>query len=121
VGTKGDLCLDAAYEYAEPMTMTVTVADKEREQTFAKADQFAPELLHFSDCVRSGQEPRPSGREGLADIRVIEALLESARTKKAVALPKFDPGVRPEPRQAIRRPPIQEPDLVRAQPPSTEG
>jgi predicted dehydrogenase len=118
VGTKGDVCLDSAYEYAESMTMTVTVGGKEREQTFAKGDQFAPELLHFSDCVRSGKEPRPSGREGLADIRVIEALLDSARKGKAVSLPKFDPGARPEPRQAVRRPPIQEPALVHAQPPS---
>jgi glucose-fructose oxidoreductase len=118
VGTKGDLCLDAAYEYAEPMKMTVTVKGKERKQSFPKVDQFAPELLHFSDCVRNGKEPRPSGREGLADVRVIEALLESARSGKAVSLPKFDLGARPEPGQAIRRPPIQEPDLVHAEPPS---
>jgi predicted dehydrogenase len=118
VGTKGDLCLDSAYEYAEPMTMTVTVKGKEREQSFAKVDQFAPELLHFADCVRNGKEPRPSGQEGLADVRVIEALLQSARTGKPVALPRFDPGARPEPAQAMRRPPIEEPELVNAGPPS---
>jgi glucose-fructose oxidoreductase len=118
VGTRGDLCLDSAYEYAEPMTMTVTVQDKEREQTFAKVDQFAPELLHFSDCVRRGKDPRPSGQEGLADVRVIEALLQSARTGRPVSLRRFDPGARPEPAQAIRRPPIAEPELVHAGPPS---
>jgi hypothetical protein len=73
---------------------------------------------HFSDCVRKGKEPRPSGREGLADVRVIEALRLSARTGKPVARPRFDPGARPQPAQAIRRPPIEEPELVHAGPPS---
>jgi glucose-fructose oxidoreductase len=118
VGTEGDLCLDSAYEYAEGMTMTVTVKGKERTQEFAKTDQFAPELLHFSDCVLAGKEPRPSGREGMADVRVIQALLESARSGKTVSLRQFDPGARPAPEQAIRRPAIDEPELVKANPPS---
>ena len=119
VGTEGDLCLDSAYEYAEGMEMTVTIKGKERTQSFPKTDQFAPELLHFSDCLLTGREPRPSGREGMADVRVVEALLESARTGKAVSLRAFAPGARPEPKQAIRRPPIPKaPDLVKATPPS---
>jgi glucose-fructose oxidoreductase len=119
VGTKGDLCLDSAYEYAEGMEMTVTVEGKQRKQSFPKTDQFAAELLHFSDCVLSGKEPRPSGREGLADIRIIQALLESARTGMPVSLRSFAPGARPEPRQAIRRPPVPKPPpLVKATPPS---
>jgi predicted dehydrogenase len=118
VGTEGDVCLDAAYEYAEAMTMTVTVKGKSREQSFPKTDQFAPELLHFSDCVLAGKEPGPSGREGLADIRVIQALLESARTGKAVSLRDFEPGARPEPEQEIRRPAVKEPELVNVTPPS---
>ena len=119
VGTEGDLCLDSAYEYAEGMEMTVTVKGKERKQSFPKTDQFASELLHFSDCVLSGKEPRPSGREGMADVRVIQALLQSARTGKAVSLRSFTPGARPEPRQVIRRPAIPKaPALVKATPPS---
>jgi predicted dehydrogenase len=119
VGTEGDLCLDSAYEYAEGMEMTVTVKGKEREQSFAKTDQFAAELLHFSDCVLGGKEPRPSGREGMADIRVIQALLESARTGKSVSLRSFAPGARPEPKQEIRRPAIPKPpELVKVTPPS---
>jgi glucose-fructose oxidoreductase len=94
------------------------VKGKERTQEFAKTDQFAPELLHFSDCVLAGKEPRPSGREGMADVRVIQALLESARSGKTVSLRQFDPGARPAPEQAIRRPAIDEPELVKANPPS---
>jgi predicted dehydrogenase len=118
VGTEGDLRLDSAYEYAEGMTMTVTRKGKKRQQAFPKRDQFAPELLHFSECVLTGKEPSPSGREGLADVRVIQALYESARTRRPVALRDFDPGRRPEPDQAIERPPVREPELVKAGSPS---
>jgi predicted dehydrogenase len=118
IGTEGDLCLDNAYEYAEEMTMWVTTNGRTREQTFPQQDQFAPELIHFSDCVRSGQEPAPSGREGLADVRVIEALYEAARAGKRVRLSDFDPGRRPEPEQEIQRPAVKEPSLVKAGSPS---
>src|SRR5688572_2908666 len=77
VGTKGDVALEPAYEYAEGLKITVTVEGKKRTRQFAKSDQFAPELLHFSDCVRSGRDPQPGGRDGLADLRVIEALYRS--------------------------------------------
>jgi glucose-fructose oxidoreductase len=118
VGTEGDLCLDSAYEYAEGMTMWVTVKGKTQEKTFPQQDQFAPELLHFSECVLEGKEPGPSGREGLADVRVILALYESARRGRPVDLEDFDPGQRPEPDQEIDRPAVKEPQLVKAGPPS---
>jgi glucose-fructose oxidoreductase len=47
VGTRGDVQLDPAYEYAEGLKVTVTVEGKKRTRQFAKSDQFAPELLHF--------------------------------------------------------------------------
>jgi glucose-fructose oxidoreductase len=118
VGTEGDLCLDNAYEYADSMEMTVTVKGKTQERRFPKQDQFAPELLHFSDCVLEGKEPAASGREGLADVRVIQALYQSARTGRPVSLADFDPGTRPQPDDAIRRSPVKEPELVKATPPS---
>lgn len=122
VGTKGDLGLESAYEYAEKMTMTVTIGGKKKKaKTFAKTDQFAPELLHFSDCILTGQEPRPSGREGLADVRVIEALYRSAEKGAPVRLPDVSPGSQPSPDQVIERPGFREPELVNATPPSRKS
>jgi glucose-fructose oxidoreductase len=117
VGTEGDVRLDSAYEYAEEITMTTTIKGKKKQQSFPQRDQFAPELLHFSDCVLSGRDPSPSGREGLADVRIIQALYRSAEMGRPVTLKDFDPGRRPVPEQEIERPAVKEPELVHANPP----
>ena len=55
----------------------------------------------------------PSGLEGLADLRVIEAMLRSIRTGKPVALQMKQRRQRPTLRQNIRRPAVpREPRLV---------
>lgn len=115
VGTKGDLRMDSAYEYAEPMKMTVTVNEKSRERTFPKRDQFAPELIYFSDCIQTGRDPEPSGREGLADVRVIEGLYRSAREGRPLRLPEFQKRKRPTIEQEITVPPVRKPQLVRVE------
>src|SRR5687768_114223 len=109
VGTKGDIRLDPAYEYAVALKQFVTTGGKPREKTFAKRDQFAPELAYFSDCINRGVEPEPSGWEGLADVRVIEAAYRAARKGKAVSLSPFQKKTRPAGRQEIHRPPVQRP------------
>ena len=118
VGSKGDLRMDPAYEYAGEITQTVTVNGRSRERTFPKRDQFAPELVSFSECVLTGTEPEPSGREGLADVRVIRALYQSAETGRPVELPRFEKAVRPTPDQAIRKPGVRKPRLVNVESPS---
>jgi len=56
----------------------------------AESDQFANELDHMADCVINGRQPYTPGEEGLQDQRIIEAIFESARTTRAVTLPRFD-------------------------------
>jgi predicted dehydrogenase len=114
VGTKGDVRVDPAYEYASGLTSVVTIDGKKRAREFAKHDQFAPELLHFSDCVLTGRDPQPGGREGLADVRIIRALYRSARIGRPVRLAAFKSPPRPTPAKEERRPPVRKPDLVHA-------
>jgi glucose-fructose oxidoreductase len=68
--------------------------------------------------VLQGRDPEPSAEEGLADVRVIEALYRSARTGVAVQLAPFARRERPSLEQEIRRPPIDKPDTVHVRPPS---
>ena len=48
-----------------------------RPARFLPSDQFAPELVHFAEAVATGRPAEPGGREGLADVRVIESLFAS--------------------------------------------
>jgi len=120
VGTKGSLRVDPAYGYADALVHHLEIGGKSKERTFRKRDQFAAELLHFSDCILEDREPEPSGVEGLADVRIIRALLRSARSGRPVRLGPFARRRRPRLAQQIRRPPVRKPRLVRAQSPSAE-
>jgi predicted dehydrogenase len=115
VGTKGRLDVDPAYEYSEGLAYRLTIDGKTRHRRIGKRDQFAPELLYFSDCILKNRTPEPSGEEGLQDVRIVCALYESADTGKAVQVLPYDPSKRPVPRQRITRPAVREPQLVRAE------
>ena len=115
VGSKGHLHVDPAYEYAEGLKATITIDGKKRTKEIGKRDQFAPELLYFSDCILKNRQPEPSGEEGLQDVRIVEALYESARTRRPVSIRPFEKRVRPSSRQRIIRPGIRKPVLVKVQ------
>jgi glucose-fructose oxidoreductase len=114
VGTKGDVRLDQAYEYVYPIDVYVTIKGKTRKQSFRKRDQFAPELEYFSDCILNNHTPEPSGMEGLADVRVIEALYRSAQSGRPVKIAAVRRTQRPSMKQAKQRPPVDKPALVHA-------
>jgi glucose-fructose oxidoreductase len=112
VGTKGDLRVDPAYEYAFALRHRLTIDGKTTSRTYAKRDQFAPELLYFSDCIRKGVDPEPSGMDGLADVRIIRALYKSARMGKPIKVKPIVLKKRPSLRQEIHRPPVVKPSLI---------
>ena len=120
VGTKGDLHAEPAYEYAEGLEYTLTRDGKKTQKSVAKRDQFAPELLYFSDCILDNRTPEPSGEEGLQDVRIVQALYKSAASGKPVSLPPFAKVVRPTVRQKITRPGVRKPRLVKVQSASVE-
>jgi glucose-fructose oxidoreductase len=120
VGTKGRLRLEMAYEYVGESSMEVSIGDKKQHRSYRQRDQFGAELLYFSDCVLNGRQPEPSGEEGLADIRIIEAIFDSARSGRSVKLPRMTKRKRPSRRQEITRPAVKEPPLVNAQAPSKD-
>ena len=121
VGTKGVLKMDPAYEMAEALKSEITIDGRVHKRVFKKRDQFAPELVYFSDCILNNTEPEPSGQEGLADVRVIRAILESAETNRPVSLPQLKVARRPESSQEISKKPVAAPPaLVKAAAPGAE-
>jgi predicted dehydrogenase len=120
-GTKGVITADPAYEYAEGINLQFSVDGKRSARRFAKRDQFAAELMYFSDCILDDHEPEPSGVEGLADVRIVEAIYRSTRGGKMIELPPFPEKRRPSLRQEIHRPPHGKPKLVNSSSPSGEA
>ena len=88
------------------------------EDQISKRDQFAPELSYFSGCVLKDREPEPRGLEGLADVRVVNALLESQKSGRSVRLQALDIGKRSGIDEEIHKPPVSKPELVHVQAPS---
>jgi glucose-fructose oxidoreductase len=121
IGTEGLLTSDPAYEYAMEIEHQLTIGGKKKTKTFPKRDQFAAELVYFSDCILQNKDPEPSGLEGLADVRIVEAIYESARTRKVVELPELPAKKHPTVRQNIRRPAHDKPKTVQAKSPSGEA
>lgn len=115
VGTLGSLRLDPGYEYSEALSRRVTIKGKTSIHIQPAGDQFAAEIDYFSRCIREGREPEPSGAEGLADVRVVEALIESIRSGRPVAVPPLGlPVQRPAPGLAIRYPAGTQPQPIHA-------
>jgi predicted dehydrogenase len=112
-GTRGSLTLDPAYEYAEGLAYEMKIGERVRKKKFPKSDQFAPELLYFSDCILKDRAVEPSGEEGLIDMRIIEGMMRSIKTGRWIKLPEAHKPDRVSLRQARRRPAVpREPKLI---------
>jgi len=118
VGTKGRLQVDPAFEYVGSLTQRLTVDGHTKTKRFAEGDQFAAELIYFSDCIRRNQTVEPSGLEGLIDVQIIQALYRSSAERKPIKLTLPAKRHWPTKRHVIHRPPVRKPPLVHTQSPS---
>jgi glucose-fructose oxidoreductase len=121
VGTKGTLTADPAYDYSVALKHQLKIGERTRSRTFRKRDQFAAELIYFSDCILRNKDPEPSGWEGFADVRIVRAIYESVRTGKKIDLPEIPRKKRPGIGQEIHRPAHGKPSTVKTKSPSGEA
>lgn len=117
VGTEGTLTLDPAFGYGKPLKHELVIGGRTQTKEWKPTDQFGAQLLYFSDCVLNDKEPEPNGEEGLADVHVIRAIHQSARTNKPAQVKPLQKAVRPGKKQKVVTPPAQEPKVVKASPP----
>jgi len=118
VGTKGELRAEPAQGGVDADGDRLATEGGVRGRELPRKDQVAADLASFAECVRTGREPEPSGPEGLADVRVIQALERSARTGRRVRLSPCESPARCAPEQVGTRPPS--PELLHAPAPSAE-
>jgi predicted dehydrogenase len=112
IGTDGFLELDHAYDYGESIHMHVEGVYGKRDRTFEQRDQIAGEVEYFARCIRENIGPEPGGSEGLADVRIIQAIMSSARFGRAVPIEPIVCRSRPDLGQAITVEPHGPPTLV---------
>lgn len=118
VGTEGDLLCEPAYEYAEAQVHYLTRDEKTKKETYGKRDQFAPQLIHFSDCVLSDREPKPSADEAYADLRIVDAIARSAATGEIVVLEPRRHAYHPRMDQEMKLPAVSKQKPINAPSPS---
>ena len=114
VGTEGEAVLDPAFGYATNLAYEFHMGEELHAETFEKRDQFGPQLLYFSECIEQGRRPEPDGYEGWADVQIVEAIYESARTGESVKVDVVEPPKRPDEAQIIVRPGVEKPEEIRA-------
>ena len=112
VGTKGKLRAVQAYDYSRPVILELTVGGRTRRKQYTLRDQFAPELIYFSDCILHDLEPEPSGTEGLRDVSIIRSLYDSVRVGRPVKFKTIKRGRYPNMSQEIHRPPVRNRRMV---------
>lgn len=120
IGTKGRIRLEHAYDYESDMKLRLFTPEKESVKTFKKRDQFSAELLYFSDCIIRNKEPEPNAAEGLADIKVIEAIYRSIKYGKPVAINNVVKLMYPNPKMLINKPGIKRRRTYHASGPSND-
>ncbi len=52
-----------------------------------RADPLALQIKHFAAVIRGDAKPLVSGRDGLQNLRVTEAIAEAAKTRKTINVP----------------------------------
>ncbi len=119
-GTKGLLRMNHGYEYSQAIEVEITVKGRVERRKYSLKDQFAPELIYFSDCILGNQEPEPSGIEGLLDVHIIRSLYESVRKGRPIKLMDLKKQRRPTLKQEIHRPQPERPVKVLAEPPGRD-
>lgn len=120
VGTRGVLRLNPAYDWTIGLKQELTIDGQKRRRSFPKRDQFAAELIRFSQAILEDRDAEPTGHEGLADVRIIQALIQSAKQNAPVKLRPTPITRRPTPDAELNQPPSPEPALVNVDDPKLD-
>lgn len=62
----------------EPLELEYRIDGRHAVETFDPVDHYRLQVEHFADCVASGARPRTDADEAIANMRVVDALAESA-------------------------------------------
>ncbi len=118
VGSEGSVEVEPAFMFGMPLAYRLKVGQKQTTESFKSTDHFGGELRYFSDCILNDTAPEPDGHEGLLDVRVLEAIVESIKTGRPVTLPPADRSRRIDVAQVQKLRAVTPPEPVNAKQPS---
>jgi predicted dehydrogenase len=117
LGTKGALQVQPGYTYGKSLEHFLTLGDKEDKISYKNTDHFGGEMKYFSDCILHDIDPEPDAEEGLADVRVLEAIERSLKTGEVQKLAPFTRSKHIDPDQVVRLSAVKPPEPVHASSP----
>ncbi len=118
VGSAGSVEVNPAFMFGMSLGYTLKVGGKQSTESFKSTDHFGGELRYFSDCILNDRQPEPDGHEGLLDVRVLEAIVESVNSARPVAIPPADRPRRIDVGQVQKLSAVTPPEPVHAKQPS---
>jgi predicted dehydrogenase len=121
VGTKGTLQVEPGYTYGKPLEHFLRLDRKENKTSYKNTDQFGGEMKYFSQCILHDIDPEPDAEEGLADVRVLEAINRALKTGQVQELPPFARSKHIDPDQVVRLGAVKPPEPVHAGGPEKES
>ena len=117
LGSKGSLQVQPGYTYGKSLEHFLTIGEKKDNITYKNTDHFGGEMKYFSDCILHEIDPEPDAEEGLADVRVLEAIQRSLKTGEMQMLPPFARSKHIDPDQVVRLGALKPPEPVHASSP----
>jgi len=85
-GEKGWACLTPAFPFDEDRLLTGKIKGKGFSHNFKIVDEFAPELESFAQAILKNRPVQPDGKQGHRDMRIIDAIYESASKQTPVVI-----------------------------------
>jgi D-xylose 1-dehydrogenase (NADP+, D-xylono-1,4-lactone-forming) len=85
-GTEGRLRVERAFSPATRRRITLERGDVRTTVEGPEVNEVREQFDYFAVRVRSGHRPEPDGRDGLVDMRAMEAIYESAESGRRVVL-----------------------------------
>ncbi|WP_242123808.1 Gfo/Idh/MocA family oxidoreductase [Sphingobium sp. Sx8-8] len=87
IGTQGWIDMEPATPYAgQAMSIRKDGVTAPRTLPTTGKNQFAGQLDHLAECIIDGTTPIVAGEEGMADLRVIEAIYRSATERREIRI-----------------------------------
>lgn len=120
-GTEGSIHMSPCYGFQNGLEQNRQVGSDKKHETFKATDQFGGELRYFSNCILNDAVVEPDGEEGLADLVIIEAIVEALKTGGPVTIEQVGRQRRIDPdaqEQTLRA--VSAPDPVNASSPSRD-